>query len=107
MSVSLLDYYHALAAASEQMLLAARRSDWDEVSGIERACKGLIDELNRAAERNPLTRAEQLEKMRIMHRIVVIDAEVRNLAQPWLKNLDRMFAGRPLLPFPPDPGRRS
>jgi flagellar protein FliT len=103
MSVSLLDYYQALAEASERMLGAARQSDWDEVASIERACKGLIAELTSAAERHPLSRTEQREKMRIMHRIVVVDAQIRNLAHPWLKNLDRMFAGRPPLWLPTDP----
>ena len=34
-------------------------------------------------------------KTRIMQRILVNDAEIRTLAEPWLDDLDRMLAGKP------------
>lgn len=100
----LLDHYRALEAASQQMLTAARTERWDEVARIEQACKMLITRLTRAARRHPMNAAEHSERMRILHRIIVVDAEVRHLAQPWLVGLDRMFARRPYPARHPDPG---
>ncbi len=100
-TVSLLQYYRALEAASHQMLEEANSGRWDEVARIEQACKELIEQLRRAAKRHSLSKDEQKERMRIMHSIVLVDAQVRNLAQPWLKNLDRMFAPRAPVPVPP------
>lgn len=91
----LLDHYRALEAASRQMLAAARSERWEEVARLEQASKRLIAQLKEAARRHPMSGAERAERMRILHRIVVVDAEVRHLAQPWLADLDRMLGGRP------------
>ena len=34
-------------------------------------------------------------KSRIMQRILVNDAEIRTLAEPWLEDLDHILAGKP------------
>lgn len=100
----LLDHYRALEDASQQMLTAARAERWDEVARLERACKMLIAQLEDAARRHPMTGVDHSERMRILHRIIVVDAEVRHLAQPWLAGLDRMLGRRPSLAFRPHPG---
>ena len=42
-----------------------------------------------------LAPAEEAQlKTRIMQRILVNDAEIRILAEPWLEDLDHMMAGR-------------
>jgi flagellar protein FliT len=33
-------------------------------------------------------------KTRIMQRILLNDAEIRNLAEPWLSDLEKMLAGK-------------
>lgn len=92
---ALLQYYEAIESASEQMLAAARSGDWDQVVKLEGACALLISQLKHAAARLELGREERQLKGRIMKRILVNDAEIRNLAEPWLEDLDRMMAGRP------------
>ena len=37
---------------------------------------------------------ERSSRRRIMQRILVNDAEIRTLAEPWLEDLDHMMAGR-------------
>ena len=93
----LLQYYEAIEQASEQMLEAARAGDWDQVVKLEGACTLLISQLKRSAETQALGQEERQLKGRIMKRILVNDAEIRNLAEPWLEDLDRMMAGRPKL----------
>ena len=94
-STGLLQYYEAIEQASEQMLDAARGGDWDQVVKLEGACALLITQLKSAAQRTALGQDERQLKGRIMKRILVNDAEIRTLAEPWLEDLDRMMAGRP------------
>ncbi len=91
----LLRYYEAIESASEQMLAAARDGDWDQVVKLEGACALLISDLKHAAANLELGAEERQLKGRIMKRILVNDAEIRTLAEPWLEDLDRLMAGRP------------
>lgn len=95
MNAALLQYYEAIEQASEQMLEAARCGDWDRVVKLEGACALLISQLKHAAAGAELGREERQLKGRIMKRILVNDAEIRTLAEPWLEDLDRLMAGRP------------
>jgi flagellar protein FliT len=94
MNHSLLDYYEAIERASADMLAAARDGQWDEVARLEGACMVLISQLKHAARSAQLDADSSKAKSRIMQRILVNDAEIRHLAEPWLEDLDHMLAGR-------------
>ena len=94
MNTHLLGYYQALEKASTDMLSAAREADWDQVVKLEGACVLLIAQLKHAATEKPLAAEEGKLKTRLMQRILVNDAEIRHLAEPWLEDLDRMLAGK-------------
>ena len=53
----------------------------------------LIARLKHAAQDRALGADELALKSRIMHRILANDAEVRNLAEPWIQDLSRMVGG--------------
>jgi flagellar protein FliT len=95
MSTQLLNYYQAIEQASQDMLEAARAGNWDHVVKLEGACALLISQLKNAAARQPLGTEEAQLKSRIMQRILVNDAEIRHLAEPWLEQLDDILAARP------------
>jgi flagellar protein FliT len=90
----LLGYYEALERASADMLSAAREADWDQVVKLEGACVLLIAQLKHAAGESSLAAEGARLKSRIMQRILVNDAEIRTLAEPWLDDLDRMLTGQ-------------
>ncbi len=102
MDPQLLTYYEAIERASADMLAAARIGNWDEVLKLEGACVLLISQLKHAAQDQDAPASpgddKTLEaaraKSRIMQRILVNDAEIRHLAEPWLQDLDDMLAGR-------------
>jgi flagellar protein FliT len=103
MDPQLLSYYEAIERASADMLAAARAGNWDEVLKLEGACVLLISRLKHAAQEigsvtapKPPTQAADAAKVksRIMQRILVNDAEIRHLAEPWLQDLDDSLAGR-------------
>lgn len=95
MTTALLNYYHAIEKASQDMLQAARDGDWDQVLKLEGACALLISQLKNQAAAKPLAEDEAQFKSRIMQRILVNDAEIRQLAEPWLNDLDDLLAARP------------
>ena len=91
---TLLDYYEAIERASQDMLEAARVGNWDSVVKLEGACVLLISQLKNAAREGDLKPDEARAKSRIMQRILVNDAEVRTLAEPWLEDLENMMSGK-------------
>jgi flagellar protein FliT len=88
---NLLSYYEAIENASHDMLHAARCGDWDTVVKLEGACAVLIAQLKHASQDHPLGADELALKTRIMQRILVNDAEIRNLTEPWINDLSRMM----------------
>ena len=95
MNTALLNYYEAIERASHDMLEAARAGNWDHVVKLEGACALLIAQLKHSASEQSLGSDEAQLKSRIMQRILVNDAEIRQLAEPWLSDLDEILAGRP------------
>ena len=94
MSQALIQYYEAIESASQEMLTAARDGNWDRVVKLEGACAVLISQLKHAAAERRLGTEEVQVKSRIMQRILLNDAEIRHLAEPWLEDLDNMMSGR-------------
>ena len=94
MNSVLLNYYQAIEQASQDMLEAARGGKWDEVVKLEGACAILIAQLKNAAQGSALAKDEAKEKSRIMQRILLNDAEIRHLAEPWLEDLDHVLKGK-------------
>jgi flagellar protein FliT len=95
MEAQLISYYEAIEKASVEMLSAARSGDWDEVCKLEGACVLLIAQLKAAASAQELGAAEQPLKAKLMQRILLNDAEIRQLAEPWLDELGRNIGGGP------------
>ncbi|GMV45507.1 MAG: hypothetical protein AMXMBFR66_09050 [Pseudomonadota bacterium] len=100
MDPQLLHYYEAIERASADMLAAARAGHWDRVVKLEGACVLLISRLKQASEQPAAAGDRQASldaarsKSRLMQRILVNDAEIRQLAEPWLATLDDALAGR-------------
>ena len=91
MEHSLLDYYKAIERTSSQMLDAAKKENWDQVVRLEGACAVLIAQLRFKSKTDELAPEERQEKTKIMQRILRTDAEIRNLAEPWLNDLSQLI----------------
>ncbi len=92
MSDRLIDYYKAIEDSSRKMLEAAQADDWDEVVRFEGVCAVLIEQLRDRARTIELSPQHRSEKTQIMQRILRIDAQMRVLAEPWLEQVDRIYA---------------
>lgn len=95
----LIDRYEQIAAASHQMLAAARHGDWEAVARLEDVCRALISELKLQAVQARLTDREQRRRIALLRSILADDAEVRQRSEPWLQQLEQ------LLQQPRGPGR--
>lgn len=91
---AVLGHYLEIEAAAHVMLQAARSADWVRVRRVERAIGDLAARLDAAAHRS-LDAEQRRERLRVVRRLLAIDAEVRHLADPASLRLDRMFAPRP------------
>ena len=86
-SLTLLDFYKAIEQTSSLMLEAAHVHDWDEVVRLEGACAMLIEQLRSRSNGVQLSLEERAEKHRIMTAILRHDAQIRDLAEPWIDEI--------------------
>lgn len=70
------------------MLAAAKVADWDQVAQYETVCAVLINELRGRGRTDSLQPDERREKSAIMRSILINDAKIRALAEPWLDQYD-------------------
>ena len=97
MTTSLIDYYLAIEESSQKMLLAAQERNWDEVMRQEGACAVLIEQLRKLAQAQDLKPEQRTEKTKIMQRILRNDAQIRDLAEPWLFQFDQSVPAQRVL----------
>jgi flagellar protein FliT len=87
----LIERYREIAQLSREMLLAARREDWNEVARLEADCQLLIEQLKRAAMIEPLNADEQRRRIALLREILQDDGQIRMRAEPWLLELERLL----------------
>jgi len=86
--------YREIESAAAVMLEAARAGDWARVARVERAIRELATRLDGSDPLERLDPGQRRERLRIVRRLLSIDAEVRHLTDPTSLRLDRMFAPR-------------
>lgn len=95
---ALISYYEALEAASREMVSVAQAGDWEHVARLERSAGTLIAQLRGRLRAEPLDADAARARLQILRRIVLNDAQVRCLSQPWLRDLHELLLGRASLP---------
>jgi flagellar protein FliT len=86
--VTVLSHYESVADASEAMLAAARRSDWDALVDAEQECVRCIGRLKAVRSDAPLGPVGDKRRFDILRTVLAHDAEIRKLTQPWLEQLE-------------------
>src|SRR5437764_5191772 len=83
--------YASIRDTSERMVEAAREADWIALCDNEDACARLIDSV--AALGDPLTILDaegRRQRMEIMRSVLAADARIRDLMDPWLRDVERL-----------------
>jgi flagellar protein FliT len=84
-----LSYYESIGRVSEMMLCAARAGDWNALIDAEHCCAALIARLQLIDPGTGDLDAPGLRrKEQIIRRVLAEDAEIRDITQPWLHELD-------------------
>jgi len=83
--------YQAILAITDQMLQAAKSSDWDKLVTLERSCKHLTNQLMEQQTRSPLSEIQQKKKIDLIQQILARDAEIRTITEPQITHLQNML----------------
>ena len=88
--------YETILAITGQMLDAARNDDWERLVALEKDCKKLVEELIAENYGLPLSSQLQRRKAEIIRKVLADDAEIRNITEPWMMQLQNLLrsAGR-------------
>ncbi|MGF6440463.1 flagellar protein FliT [Paraburkholderia youngii] len=87
--------YEALAAISAEMLACAQRGELQTLADLGDKYVRAVDALHDAAPTRALNAPERERKYQILAGILREDAAIRDLCNPGLARLARLFAGRP------------
>lgn len=89
--LSVLSFYESIADASEQMLSAARRADWDALIEAEKECARRVARLRDARVSGSLGQEADRRRHDILRTVLAHDAEIRELTQPWMTQLELLL----------------
>jgi|SRR6478672_13302498 len=90
-SQEIISLYENVADITDQMLAAARSSDWERLAALESRCSSQVDLLRNAEPLAPLTGAVRERKVRIIRKILEDDRQIRSLTEPWMAQLAAMI----------------
>jgi len=79
--------YETVGALSERMLDAARAGDWALMDELERECARQVAGIAPDGPAPPLSWQDRAHKLRLVHRILACDREIRHLLDPWMAEL--------------------
>jgi len=82
--------YETVADITDQMLAAARNSDWEQLAVLETRCAHHV-EILKNDKPAPLTGDIRVRKVQIINKILADDREIRNIAEPWMAKLSQMI----------------
>jgi len=88
----ILSLYETVAELSGQMLDAARSADWERLVTLESRCASQVQMLKTGAPVAALSGTIREKKVRIIHKILADDREIRNITEPWMAELSSLMS---------------
>lgn len=90
-SQNIISLYEAIAEITEQMLAAAHSGDWEHLAALESRCASHVRSLESGEPHVPLSGALRERKVKIIHKVLAHDREIRNITEPWMARLSTML----------------
>ena len=87
----ILSLYETVAELSGQMLDAARSADWERLVTLESRCASQVQMLKTGEPVAALSGTIREKKVRIIHKILADDREIRNITEPWMAELSSLM----------------
>ena len=91
MSSPIVRSYEELLVLSEQMLEAAKASNWDALSDLQKVYMAEVERLRHLDHHAPFSDAERLRRFQLLERILAFDARIRDLTMPRLAHLGALL----------------
>lgn len=91
MSSPIVRSYEELLVLSEQMLEAAKASNWDALSDLQKVYMAEVERLRQLDHSVPFSNDERLRRFQLLERILAYDARIRDLAMPQLAHLGALL----------------
>lgn len=85
--IELLKCYEAIARTSDEMLRAARSGDWRQFEHLEGDCARMITQLRLHSATVKLAPDQQRIRLAALRRVLLADAEIRNLTEPEMQRV--------------------
>jgi len=87
-----LTVYAAMADLTEQMVLAAQRSDWEQLVLLEQRCAAHVQTLHEQDQGQPMRGAERERKIELIRQMLNADRQIRDLTMPWMAQLSKLIS---------------
>lgn len=88
-----IENYEFLSSVMGQMREAAARGEWDHLVELEQQCGQRVESMKALDAAEPLNESARLRKVALIKKILADDAEIRNLTQPWMAQLQNLITG--------------
>jgi flagellar protein FliT len=85
--------YETLSSLTGNMLNAAQKNDWDGLASLEQVCQTHIRKLTAFPALGALSAPQQQRKIEVIREILENDAQIRNLTEPRLAELQTILRG--------------
>ena len=83
--------YEFLSSVMEQMHAAAAQGEWDHLVELEKKCSQRVAAIKSQDAATPLDEGIRQRKLELIRKILADDAEIRNLTEPWMGQLQRIM----------------
>src|ERR1017187_4707257 len=83
--------YECLSTLTGQMREAALQNEWDHLVELEKQCSQRVASIKELDASVPLDESARLRKVALIRKILADDAEIRNRAEPWMAQLQRIL----------------
>jgi flagellar protein FliT len=83
--------YESIALLTDQMLAAARASDWELLASLEDQSGTHIAALRDLEDNVQLSEAHRSRKVEIIRKVLEDDRQIRNLTEPGLRRLSALI----------------
>jgi len=83
--------YESVALLTTEMVVAARKQDWERLAELEANCADYVEKLKDHDQAEPLTGKALARKLASIKKILADDREIRDLVDPWMVKFSNMM----------------
>lgn len=88
----ILSLYENVANIMQQMVMAARNGNWEQLATLEERCADQVNTIRKKDVMNkPLPASMREYKARLLEKILEDDRQIRNITEPWMTQLSALM----------------